>query len=319
QIVGEPVRLLLGLGEFVGERAPIFGHRLRARLANRGHGRLRGVQMTLLNAEFLLLFDQQLQGLEIGELRAQLLLHERLADVDAWLDDRDRGLELMDGRCDRGLLGFLLRLLTVERRQLGAVLDHLVEQKLTLSAQQCRVGFGGRREVGERIVPGGGRRAEPRGVELLRGEGAAPAGAVPGGYGWVGLAPPVVGLDRLPILYPNGAHHPGLERLDELGAAARHDFSGRRRNGVDRAPPGPYQRRAEQRDDGDADRTADRRRRRFHDFKRRRQERQLFAAPRARAPKRDDAPRRLDGRGGFRRLHGFLPASDATMHSGRRS
>jgi len=33
------------------------------------------------------------------------------------------------------------------------VLDHLVEQKLTLSAQQCRVGFGGRREVGERIVP----------------------------------------------------------------------------------------------------------------------------------------------------------------------
>jgi len=50
----EPVRLLLGLGELVGERAPIFGHCLAARLANRGHGRLRREQMALLNAEFLL-------------------------------------------------------------------------------------------------------------------------------------------------------------------------------------------------------------------------------------------------------------------------
>jgi hypothetical protein len=37
-----------------------------------------------------------------------------------------------------------------------------------------------------------------------------------------------------------------------------------------------------------------------------------------RPPKRDDAPRRFDGRGGFSGLH-ELPASDATMHSGRRS
>jgi len=76
--------------------------------------------------------DQQLEGLEIGELRAQLLLHERLADVDARLDDRDHGLELVDGGGGCGLLGLLLRLLTVERAELGAVLGHLVEQELTL-------------------------------------------------------------------------------------------------------------------------------------------------------------------------------------------
>ena len=41
-------------------------------------------------------------------------IHERLADVDALLDDRNHRLELMDGGRDRGLLGFLLRLLTGE-------------------------------------------------------------------------------------------------------------------------------------------------------------------------------------------------------------
>ena len=36
QVLGEPARLLLGLGEFVGERAPIFGLGLGARFVNRG-------------------------------------------------------------------------------------------------------------------------------------------------------------------------------------------------------------------------------------------------------------------------------------------
>src|SRR5215472_11073621 len=59
------------------------------------------------------------------------------------------------------LLGLLLRLLTVERAELGAVLGHLVQQELTLVSQQCRVCICGRREVGKRIVPGGERRAQP--------------------------------------------------------------------------------------------------------------------------------------------------------------
>jgi hypothetical protein len=43
-----------------------------------------------------------------------------------------------------------------------------------------------------------------------------------------------------------------------------------------------------------------------------------FFAPPARTPKRDDASYRLGGRGGFNGLHEFLPATGATMHTGRR-
>src|ERR1700722_14528403 len=98
----------------------IFGLGLATRFANRGRGRLRLVEMALLHAELFLLLDQQLEGLEIGELRAQFPVHERLANVDAWLDDWDQRLELVDGCGGRGLLSFLLRLLAGERRDFGA-------------------------------------------------------------------------------------------------------------------------------------------------------------------------------------------------------
>jgi hypothetical protein len=265
------------------------------------------------------MLDQQLEDLEIGELRAQLLIHQHFADVDARLDDRNQGLELMDGGRAGGLLGLLLRLLAGERGNLGAVLGHLVEQKLALGADQRWVRIGGRREVGQRIVAAGERRAQPRDVELFGEQVVAQVIAFRRVHGRIKLDQHVASLDRLPVLHPNGAHHPGLERLDDLGAATRHDFSGRRRNDVDRAPPGPDQRRAEQQDDGDRDRAADRRRRRFHDLERGRQERQLFAAPLVRTPQRDDAGRGRGRRDGFNGPHEFLPAVDATMHSGRRS
>ena len=155
----KPVRLLLGLGEFVRQRLPEFGHRLTARLADRRHGGLRFVQMALLDVEFPLLFDQQLQDLEIGDLRAQFLLHQRLADVDALLDDRNHRLELLDGRPDRGLLGLLLRLLPRQRGDLGAVLVDLVEQQLALGADERRVRAGRRRRSRPSRSPRGRKRA----------------------------------------------------------------------------------------------------------------------------------------------------------------
>jgi hypothetical protein len=168
QVLGKPVRLLLGLGELVGERVPIFGDRLAARLAYRGHGSLRFVQMALLDAELLLLLDQLLEGLEIGELRAYLPVHKRLAHVHSRLDDRDQRLELMDRGRDRGLLGFLLRLLAGECGDLGEVLGHFIEQKLTLGVDQCR---SRPRQVGKTaagIVSGDERRcSKPRDIELF--------------------------------------------------------------------------------------------------------------------------------------------------------
>ena len=74
QVLGEPVGLLLGLGEFVGDRTPEFRRRLTARLADRRDRRLGLMQMALLDPELFLLLHQQLQHLEIAELRTQLLL-----------------------------------------------------------------------------------------------------------------------------------------------------------------------------------------------------------------------------------------------------
>ena len=111
--------------------------------------------------------------------------------------------------------------------------------------------IGGRLEVGQRIVAAGKRRAQPRDVELLGEEIVLQMIAFGRVHGRIELDQHVAGLDRLPVVHMDGAHHPGLERLDDLGAAARHDFAGRRRDDVDRAPPGPDQRRAEQQDDGE--------------------------------------------------------------------
>ena len=89
---------------------PIFRHRLGARLDQSRRPPPPPRAGGFLHAEILLLLDQLLERLEIGELGAELLFHQRLADIDALLDDRDHGLELVDGGRGCGLFGFLLRL-----------------------------------------------------------------------------------------------------------------------------------------------------------------------------------------------------------------
>ena len=69
--------------------------------------------------------EQKASGLTQDLIKAEqkrLLFHERLADVEARLNDRNHPLELVDGGGDRGLFGFFLRLLTGERGDPGAVL-----------------------------------------------------------------------------------------------------------------------------------------------------------------------------------------------------
>jgi hypothetical protein len=65
--------------------------------------------------------------------------------------------------------------------------------------------------------------------------------------------------------------------------------------------------------------TADRHGAHFHDFKRGRQERQLFAAPAGRTPEQDTRVASVGRAWRISGLHEFLPAIDATMHGGRRS
>jgi hypothetical protein len=242
--------------------------------------------------------------------------HESLADIYPWLDHGNHCFQLVDGCCSGGLLGFLLRLLTGECRDLGTMLGHLVEQQLALRADERRVGIRGWPEVNQRIVSSGERRAQAGDIELLGEEVAMQVIALCGVYRGIEFYQHVAGFDRLSVVHPDGTHHPGLERLDDLGAAARHDFSGGRSNDVDGTPGGPGQRCTEQQDDDRHDGAPNRRGRRFDDLERGRQERQLFGAPLAHMPKRNDlSPRRRS----FSGLHGYLPATDATMHNGRRS
>ena len=167
EILGEAAGFLLGLGEFVGQCVSIFGGSLAARFTNGGRSCFRLAQMTFLDGEILLLLDQLLKGLKISEFRAQFLFHERLTDVDALLDDRNCGLQLMNRGSDRALLGFLLRLLPGERGDFGAMLGHLVEQQLALGTDQCLVRARRRREFRRRIISAGERRAQPCNIELL--------------------------------------------------------------------------------------------------------------------------------------------------------
>ena len=275
--------------------------------------------MAVLDAKLFLLLDQQLQDLEIGDLRAQLPLHQRLADIDPLLDHRNHRLELVNGGPGRGLFGFLLRLLTRERGDLGAMLGDLVEQQLTLGADQDRVRTGRRREVGRMIIAGRQRRARSRAtLSCSASRSLLEVVAFGGIHGRIELDQHVAGFNRLPVLHPDGANHPGLERLDDLGAPARHDLPGRRSHDVDRAPPRPDQRRAEQHDDRRYDRPPDRRWRCLHDLERGRQKGELFA-PVTDAPERDDDFSPLDGKRAASRLHRFLPATGATPRNARRS
>ena len=193
---------------------PIFRHRLTAGLANRGDGCLGLLQMALLDAELLLLFDQELKYLEIAQLRAQFLLHQRLADIDARLDHRNDRLELVDRRRRRRLLGFLLRLLTQQGGDLGAVLRHLVEQELALRGDQFGVRAGGSNEISCGIIAAGKCRAQARDIEPFGQQVVAQMIAFGLIGGRIELDQDVACLDRLTVLHFDRTHHAGLERLD---------------------------------------------------------------------------------------------------------
>ena len=276
--------------------------------------------MALLNPELLLLLDEQLEGLEIDQLRAQVLVHQRLADVDPRLDDRDHRLELFDGGRSRGVLGLLLRLLTVERGDLGLMLGDLVEQKVALRGDQRSDRIDGRHEIGHGIVAADQCRAQPRDVELLGEQIVVQMIAFRDIHGRIELDQHVAGPDHLPVLHVDRAHHAGLERLDDLGAATRHDLSGG--EATMSIVPHHDQASAAQ-NSSDKGKPRSRGRSATAAFRRFRARPAGMPALRCAGARTrqagTDAARRPGGNGEFSGLHGSPPAGGATRHSGRRS
>src|SRR6201999_1834651 len=82
----------------------------------------------------------------------------------------------------------------------------------------------------------------------------------------------VARFDALAVTDLNCVHDSSLERLNCLRAAARNDLAGSERHDIHGADTRPDQRYAEDRDDAECYRTAERRRWRFNDLECGRQE-----------------------------------------------
>ena len=74
---------MAGLVELIEQGAAEFRNGLRASLRDRRHGRFQFLQPALLHAEILLLLEQKLERFQVPQLRAELAVIERAANVDA--------------------------------------------------------------------------------------------------------------------------------------------------------------------------------------------------------------------------------------------
>jgi len=166
-ILREPRGLGLGRRQLAEPGAAVFLDRLLTRLDDRRQCRLGLLQMALLHAELLLLLDQLSEILKIDDLGADLTLHQVFADVGAFLQDRNHRLDFRGGRGIGCSLCLALRALAIESGKLGALLGGLVDQQLALCCQKPFRRTVGWMKGGERVAVDK-RRAQPRGIELLR-------------------------------------------------------------------------------------------------------------------------------------------------------
>ena len=137
--------------------------------------------------------------------------------------------------------------LAVERGELGALLGDLVDRGTGAAWRPAPAAHpaGGLKLASGSSV--GQRRLQPRDVELRARSDRFAVPALRVVHGRIELDQHVAGFDRLAVLDVDRAHHAGLERLDDLGAAGRNDLAGGRGDDVDLAEARPRQRDAEQR------------------------------------------------------------------------
>jgi hypothetical protein len=248
-VLHETGRLCFGLVELVEQGAAEFRDGLRAGLDDRGDGRFGFLELAFLHPEILLLLDQQLERLEVLQLRAEFAVVERAADVHPLLDDREGRFELGDGRGIGRALCLLLRALLVEGGDLGSVLSYLAGQELALHGDELRARTFGRLEIDYRILGVRQGSPEPGNVELGRDQVTLDVVALGEVHGGVELDEHVARLYRHPVAHVNGAYDAGLVGLNGLGAAAGDDLAGCRGDDVDLAECRPSQRQAEKGDD----------------------------------------------------------------------
>jgi hypothetical protein len=156
----------VGLHQLAEQGAAVFRVGLRPRLDDCGDRRLGFLDLALLHGELFLHLDQRLTKLEIVGFRAGRMRKEDLPDLDPCPQNRENRLKLLDRRSDGCELGLLLRLLTIEGSELGAMLVELMHQKLPLRRDLRRACAFRRMERRREISPVAERGREPRNVEF---------------------------------------------------------------------------------------------------------------------------------------------------------
>jgi hypothetical protein len=143
----------------------------------------------------------------------------------------------------------------------------LSQEQLPLGFDKLFGGLPGWLESSEQIVVTRERCAQARDVELCREEIAVHVFDIGGADRWIELDENIPSLDHGAIVNVNRPHNPRFKRLDEFYTAGRNDLARCDRDDVDATHGRPCQRRAEQRNDGSADRACRRRGRGLDDFK----------------------------------------------------
>ena len=100
-------------------------------------------EMRALDFELVLLLDEFSFGFKIGQFGDELLADQRPVHFGLFNEQRDGGLELADGRFAVAGFGFLLCLLPVRGRDLGAPSSRLGEEIVALSGKQTGLDFFG--------------------------------------------------------------------------------------------------------------------------------------------------------------------------------
>ena len=115
-------------------------------------------------------------------------------------------------------LRLLFRALPLQNQKLGALLADLVDEEFALHGDEICRRVRRRLEIFERVA-GLQFRLQSRNIQLGGGEIALGVSKVRIVQGLIELNQNLAGLDLLTILDIDRAHHAGLERLNNLGAA----------------------------------------------------------------------------------------------------
>ena len=268
-----------------------------------------------MDGQFVLLVRKADLRIEMGDLVAEFDGHRLAADLRLLRYKWQGSLKLGDRGCN--LVGFsdLLRDLLVQSGDLIFLRRGLLDHRGAGSGDVRGRRFRWRHKGGAQIsagLPSGPQRRQSGDVQFRNQQIVGHMIALGRGDGLIEPHHDLACRHVVAIVDQDRRHNAGVQRLDGLGPSGWDHLSRRSGDDVDASENGPAQGDDEKQNDREGDRASARRGRCFHDLQRRRQELEL------RTPGNSvGAPQPHNIILSLRRLHKYLPASDADRHIAR--